>query len=111
MDALDGIIDARKMGLRNKPEEDAYRISMQVANEKEAEKCILFDESYGNAQGAHAYGMNAAHALSRPEHQKVELECKPPFGVAPAKAKSLHDLPSALLVLLKREERYGDRRA
>ena len=104
MDALDGIIDARKMGLRSKPEEDAYRIAMQIANEKEAGKCILFDDSYGNVQGAHTYGMNAVHVLSRPEHQKVELEYKPPFGGVPTKVKSLHDLPSALPDLFKKEE-------
>lgn len=103
VEVFDGVIDVRSMDFHNKPEENAYRIALQIAGENDADKAILFDDSHRNVVGAHEYGLNAVHVVMRPEDKKTKLVYQPPFHGLPHSIDSLHDLPRALPFLFEAE--------
>lgn len=54
---FEGIIDVRALEFACKPEPRAYRMALELANVRQAERCMLLDDSPVNLAGARHFGI------------------------------------------------------
>jgi putative hydrolase of the HAD superfamily len=58
---FEGVIDVRALNYHCKPEEFAYRKALTLAGSQYPNRCLLFDDSVRNLDGARQFGFQTVH--------------------------------------------------